>query len=393
MYFSVDAVLVIVLLQSTKNEADSKWLTRAVSRPSVLINATYQAIDQGIDISRLPQCGAWKAWWQIQRGDANVTESIIDVVATRVQTATITHRNQLLKYSLPLNLIQRFKVIRLNFEQICRNSSRIFWISSPLQALTNKINAVLLCELWNQLDEENMPFTNNTEVQQNEKIAAINENRNDYSRFEIPTKSIIAYSRDSAKDDQLSVPSIHHMDTPNHKKISTSEFTSNYLIEHDEESKEPYLLLRTFDEAERLSLNVDPMLFVLHQFVAIRIKRVCNTQLLDLDTEEYSILEIGSKERLNIGIDFETLEMDIGLLAKTLLNNTELDEIMTSLESEIVPSFEFLPSTELLQTLNRTNYDPRTPPVLFSGQKLVVKVGIHVQSMSNFQLTTMVNVQ
>ncbi|KAE9415977.1 hypothetical protein Angca_007605, partial [Angiostrongylus cantonensis] len=47
------------------------------------------------------------------------------------------------------------------------------------------------------------------------------------------------------------------------------------------------------------------------------------------------------------------------------------------------------PSTQLIPFLQRVHYDSRTPPALFNGEKIIVKIGLQIQAMGNFELSTM----
>ncbi|PIO63043.1 Neurotransmitter-gated ion-channel ligand binding domain protein [Teladorsagia circumcincta] len=70
-------------------------------------------------------------------------------------------------------------------------------------------------------------------------------------------------------------------------------------------------------------------------------------------------------------------------------NPHHLDGILRRFESDDVASQRPFPSTRLIPFLKRIEYDPRTPPVLFVGDKVIVKIGLQIQAMSNFELSTM----
>ncbi|VDO09891.1 unnamed protein product [Haemonchus placei] len=69
--------------------------------------------------------------------------------------------------------------------------------------------------------------------------------------------------------------------------------------------------------------------------------------------------------------------------------DNESDQHNRRFESNDVTSQRPFPSTRLIPFLKRVEYDSRTPPVLFVGDKVIVKIGLQIQAMSNFELSTM----
>ncbi|KAI1705856.1 neurotransmitter-gated ion-channel ligand binding domain-containing protein [Ditylenchus destructor] len=93
-----------------------------------------------------------------------------------------------------------------------------------------------------------------------------------------------------------------------------------------------------------------------------------------------------------IGIDLASFdEKQIKSLEKAVRgeNDTELDDIFSTIRWLNVSKQKPFASTLIIPIMKRTKYDPRTAPRLIEGQIVHVRVGIHVQSISNFQLTTM----
>ncbi|VDK28702.1 unnamed protein product [Anisakis simplex] len=44
----------------------------------------------------------------------------------------------------------------------------------------------------------------------------------------------------------------------------------------------------------------------------------------------------------------------------------------------------------ILPVLNKNKYDAFSPPIVFQGSAVVVRFGIYIESMSNFEASTMV---
>ncbi|KAL3090872.1 hypothetical protein niasHS_007247 [Heterodera schachtii] len=94
-----------------------------------------------------------------------------------------------------------------------------------------------------------------------------------------------------------------------------------------------------------------------------------------------------------IGIDIEALNDE----GKNSLNKMvspegekELDGMLARMEAMAQRGgVKPLPSSVLEPILDRGNYDPRSAPAFVQGRPVEVRVGIHVQSIANFQLATM----
>ncbi|KAI1712536.1 neurotransmitter-gated ion-channel ligand binding domain-containing protein [Ditylenchus destructor] len=116
---------------------------------------------------------------------------------------------------------------------------------------------------------------------------------------------------------------------------------------------------------------------------------------VEVDEDDKSVGVGGEKSAQNvgpIGIDLASLdEKQIQSLEKAVRgeNDTELDDIFSKIRWLNFSKQKPFASTLILPVMKRTKYDPRTAPRLIEGQIVHVRVGIHVQSISNFQLTTM----
>lgn len=59
-------------------------------------------------------------------------------------------------------------------------------------------------------------------------------------------------------------------------------------------------------------------------------------------------------------------------------------------EAILDPTFSFYTIDSNSKVLNKNQYDPFSPPIVFQGSAVVVRFGIYIESMSNFQTSTMV---
>ncbi|KAH7714652.1 CRE-LGC-44 protein [Aphelenchoides avenae] len=92
------------------------------------------------------------------------------------------------------------------------------------------------------------------------------------------------------------------------------------------------------------------------------------------------------KEAGHIGIDMAALGAEhLDSLKKSLENDTELDQIMRRFERMARTGEKPFSSTFLVPLMKKI----KTPPALVENQTVDVRAGIHVQSISNFELATM----
>ncbi|VDM98962.1 unnamed protein product, partial [Onchocerca ochengi] len=109
------------------------------------INTTYQAEDLGIHYAKLSQCKAWNLWWKLQRGDIVVTNEIIDFLLTRRKQVSLNRIVHLKKFGLPKYLLSKYKIVHINFENVCKNYSRYLRIDSLGAAKQYGINLFEIC--------------------------------------------------------------------------------------------------------------------------------------------------------------------------------------------------------------------------------------------------------
>ncbi|CAI4223526.1 unnamed protein product [Auanema sp. JU1783] len=131
--------------------------------------------------------------------------------------------------------------------------------------------------------------------------------------------------------------------------------------------------------------DMDLNLLRLHQSIAIFRKSICTNSTLDepLDIQYY-------KEKYgNFGFNVSVIGENVDKLIEKVRNTARLDEVFKLFEEMSLSEQRPFPATQLLPWLKHVKYDSRTPPVIFQGDQVVVKIGLHIQSMSNFELSTM----
>nr|CDJ82424.1 unnamed protein product [Haemonchus contortus] len=81
----------------------------------------------------------------------------------------------------------------------------------------------------------------------------------------------------------------------------------------------------------------------------------------------------------------EAAGVNLTALAEKLRNDTEVDDILSRTNASI----KTLGGSFILPVLNKNQYDPFSAPIVFQGSAVVVRFGIYIESMSNFQTSTM----
>ncbi|CAI4229619.1 unnamed protein product [Auanema sp. JU1783] len=89
-----------------------------------------------------------------------------------------------------------------------------------------------------------------------------------------------------------------------------------------------------------------------------------------------------------IGVNISALEaagVNLTALAEKLRNDTEVDDILSRTEGAV----KTLGGSFIMPVLEKNQYDPFSAPIVFQGSAVVVRFGIYIESISNFQTSTM----
>ncbi|XGW07032.1 hypothetical protein V3C99_016942 [Haemonchus contortus] len=132
--------------------------------------------------------------------------------------------------------------------------------------------------------------------------------------------------------------------------------------------------------------GLDDRLFGNHESVAIYVSKLCDGES---KVDEPEDLQYFAEKYGTPSFNISVLGASIEELMEPITNPDHLDGILRRFESNDVTSQRPFPSTRLIPFLKRVEYDSRTPPVLFVGDKVIVKIGLQIQAMSNFELSTM----
>ncbi|CAB3398562.1 unnamed protein product [Caenorhabditis bovis] len=137
------------------------------------------------------------------------------------------------------------------------------------------------------------------------------------------------------------------------------------------------------DDANANDIGIDYHIFRNHASIIIELPNACNENASDANE---AVIQYYLEKYGDFSYDIKNLGMDVEKLHELVRKTEELDEIMSHAADSCKRP---LPSSTILPFLQRVEYDPRQPPALHIHDTVTVKVGLFIQSMSNFELSTM----
>ncbi|CAI2347006.1 unnamed protein product [Caenorhabditis sp. 36 PRJEB53466] len=151
----------------------------------------------------------------------------------------------------------------------------------------------------------------------------------------------------------------------------------------------PVLLISSPEAVAALGLEVDAATaFQRFENVGLYLPGICSEYVPKAIDEFNSSSFEGVEIEGPIGVNITALELagvNLTSLADKLRNDTEVDEILSRTNG----STKNLGGSFILPVLNKNQYDPFSAPIVFQGSAVVVRFGIYIESMSNFQTSTM----
>ncbi|CAI5442791.1 unnamed protein product [Caenorhabditis angaria] len=150
----------------------------------------------------------------------------------------------------------------------------------------------------------------------------------------------------------------------------------------------PTLLLYSPEAIHALGLKISPKFFKRYENVGLYLSTICSEfvpkAVAAFDGKDFK----SSGNEYNIGLNVTELELDgvnMTELAEKLRNDTEVDEILLRING----STKNVGGSYVIPVLDKFKYDPSTAPIVFQGSAVDVRFGIYIESMSNFQTSTM----
>ncbi|KAL3994940.1 Neurotransmitter-gated ion-channel ligand binding domain family protein [Acanthocheilonema viteae] len=361
-------------------------LAQNILESELWINTTYQAEDVGIRCENLLQCKAWNSWWKLQTGDITPTAEIIDLLLSRKVEVSLNSVVQLTKFGLPKYLLSKYKIVHINFKKVCGNYTRYLLIDSISAAKEHEVN---LLEICNKYEAKRKTSLSTEDVNLYSSIStAISRKPN---ILEVKTmKSLTA--RNNEEDHlqrvkrSLLIPSegIH---------IINPRAEITYQINAHFEEIPSMIIVRNQKVANFYKLGEISSIFEFHKGLQIDLEKVCapdefdtaNVNKITKTLQNSNEMESNDKEAKKNGNSKEKMSNYAMLFKQSI----QLSNILSIFDSEMISNMMPLSSTLLLPLLNKSHYDSRSPPIIGNDKITEVFFGILIQSMSNFDQSTM----
>uniref|UniRef100_A0AC34RN54 Neurotransmitter-gated ion-channel ligand-binding domain-containing protein n=1 Tax=Panagrolaimus sp. JU765 TaxID=591449 RepID=A0AC34RN54_9BILA len=150
----------------------------------------------------------------------------------------------------------------------------------------------------------------------------------------------------------------------------------------------PLMYIYSEEASKALNLNITSHHFHRYEKIVLYLPGICSdfvpTAIDSFNASDFEGIEIDGP----IGVNITALELsgvNLTELAEKLRNDTEVDDILSRTNG----SMRTLGGSFILPVLQKNQYDPFSAPIVFQGSAVAVRFGIYIESMSNFQTSTM----
>ncbi|KAL7072970.1 hypothetical protein ACQ4LE_008180 [Meloidogyne hapla] len=383
-------------------------LPEAVGKRVFWIDATFKAVDLDLNISSVPECITWQRFWKAKDNSSNIETFRLLKVGN--QTDDGRSPNELVEYEVLergdriLSLIpssvadelfdnEGFEAIGILWQEICGEHERDFLYTSPEDARAIGVdNDSIICEPFRKELHPDISTLIDLEKRLTKLIGwnynfednkGKNNTMND-ARKKIRTRQVVEKNGDKiVKTEEEMEENIRN------RTESATDARSRKPVEVDiSDETSPLLVFSSATISYALGLKIAPRLYYRHQRVGLALQGICSdyvpTAIEAFNASEFEGIEIEGPIGVNISA-LESAGVNLTELAEKLRNDTEVDDILSrtkDLDKQVGGSF-------ILPVLTKNQYDPFSPPIVFQGSAVVVRFGIYIESISNFQTSTM----
>ncbi|CAD5209660.1 unnamed protein product [Bursaphelenchus okinawaensis] len=429
------------------------------------IDATYKAVDQGMNLSTLAECKPWFEYWKgnvtLNSTDSEAAEKSFSKTSTTTEASESSEESEPVKkmefevidsgsrleeIGLDPDLLDDFEAVGVLYKEVCGNHSKQLWFSDPEVARKIGINEKsTICDPFKEELHPNAETLTSLAVQLNEVITNYTKNittvvlDSDLETITVePTldKTTATYDGDvlqvfkeqPQKYLKQRVVLRRHVRSTDTVVIEQTEEVSTAASKPNEESPDqdwlediaidgkeivtvakqssenssieeawiqidatdetnPLMYILSTDAAEALGLKIDPHSFNRYEKVVLHLPGICAdyvpTAVDSFNASDFEGIEIEGP----IGVNITALELagvNLTELAEKLRNDTEVDEVLSRTYKT-----RTLGGSYILPVLQKNQYDAFSAPIVFQGSAVVVRFGIYIESMSNFQTSTM----
>uniref|UniRef100_A0A0K0FH76 GPI transamidase component GPI8 n=1 Tax=Strongyloides venezuelensis TaxID=75913 RepID=A0A0K0FH76_STRVS len=436
--------LIYHLTESIKNfSRDVKFL---------YIDKSYKAREYGLNIDSLKECSLLNNSTNINGSD-NITNSVetkkdeetdtifhfISMVLddnenTNKTSELIKDKSRVKELGMKEELLDIYKGIFINFEEICSNYPDIKWYNTTEEAIQlNILDGKLICspftveltpskESMNELEERlnkivveyiinndknyNDPFNGTfTSLKKFFDKAEINDkNLKKYlEQFEelLIVNNLVESNNRKKRETEVEEKKVEEEESDDSEDENIAEKKKEWMNEGDVEEREVWVEINIKEmvhsimeihsplAAKALNLNISNDYFKHYKHIYIYLNGICSSYMPELLNNHHENVFDASEDSVPIGVNITALQengIDLKELAQTLRNDTAVNKILERAQNY---SERNLGSSYIKPILEKIHYDMYSAPIVFAGSAVEVRFGIYIESMSNFQTTTM----
>uniref|UniRef100_A0A0R3S647 Neur_chan_LBD domain-containing protein n=1 Tax=Elaeophora elaphi TaxID=1147741 RepID=A0A0R3S647_9BILA len=390
-----------------------KSLAQNTNQSELWINTTYQAEDVGIRCEKLPQCEAWKLWWKLQVGllinymlcgDLTPTTEIIDLLISRKVEVSLNNEVQLEKFGLPKYLFSKykFKIVHINFKKVCGNYSRYVLIDSISAAKKRGIDLSEICSNYED-QKKTLSAENNDDIESYFSTSYFQERKCEADNYASYTLSYLDECY-KCRELETNKPNVFFTIKKDNNfqrmkrsllmpsegiRIINPRAEITYQVSATFQQIASVIVVRNQKVADFYKLGEMASVFEFHKGLRIDLEKVCAPEQFDDDADDINKV----KEILQ---NWNEMESDDKKAKKNGSNPTmffkrgiQLGYILSVFDSDIMAKIVPLSASFLMPFLDKSHYDFRSPPIIPEGKITEVFFGMLIQSMSNFDQSTM----
>ncbi|VDO21162.1 unnamed protein product [Brugia timori] len=419
-------------IESEKNTSEIYDYDSTDTKPILWINTTYQAYDIGLNVTTMVECAVWNVSMLMNITDTsenqmNVTDGG-DPSWTISGIEIINTKERLEELKLDTNLLDQYRKIMIVFEEICKNYPRELWFSTVEDARQLGITKTdsFICdpfkeelhpseEKLQQFEQLLNEIVHNTTTTLNDEIYKehiVRVHCSTEKEYQLGKRSLVRYLRETSqkdsgsdeasvdsKDDSVYLDKDSWTDTQEDSDEMIKKETpaasddrkglkAPVVIKIDAGQQQARLIINKWEAVQALRLSIAKHVFERHQLIGLFLDGIC-ADFVPSAVDEFNATEFeGVDIEGPIGLNITTLSLsgvNLTELAEKLRNDTEVDMILNRTMSENGT----LGGSFILPVLQKNKYDPFSAPIVFQGSAVVVRFGIYIESMSNFQTSTM----
>ncbi|KAK6104391.1 Neurotransmitter-gated ion-channel ligand binding domain family protein [Brugia pahangi] len=437
-------------IENEKNTSEIYDYDSTDTKPILWINTTYQAYDIGLNVTTMVECAVWNVSMLMNITDTsenqmNVTDGG-DPSWTISGIEIINTKERLEELKLDTNLLDQYRKIMIVFEEICKNYPRELWFSTVEDARQLGITKTdsFICDpfkeelhpseeklqqfeqLLNEIVHNTTTILNELSTISNDNITfetvtpiTLSKNKSTEKEYQLGKRSLVRYLRETSQKDSGSDESDEFLNLASVDSKDDSEYLDKdswtdtqedsdevikkenqaasddrkglkapVVIKIDAGQQQARLIINKWEAVQALRLNIAKHVFKRHQLIGLFLDGIC-ADFVPSAVDEFNATEFeGVDIEGPIGLNITTLSLsgvNLTELAEKLRNDTEVDMILNRTMSENGT----LGGSFILPVLQKNKYDPFSAPIVFQGSAVVVRFGIYIESMSNFQTSTM----